>query len=69
MISSQPMFLFLLLAKYDNAKLMFIFFSSDKLGAYNNAELIATLPDGMSLTDYKWVSVWCKVASVSNTYS
>ncbi|XP_072030814.1 uncharacterized protein [Amphiura filiformis] len=39
--------------------------SSDKLGAYNDAELIVTLPDGMTLNHYKWISVWCRQAAAN----
>ncbi|XP_033098906.1 protein Skeletor, isoforms B/C-like [Anneissia japonica] len=34
--------------------------SVDKLGAYTNANLIINLPTGRVITDFKWISVWCR---------
>ena len=38
--------------------------SVEKLGAYDNEDLVVTLPDGMTITDLKWVSIWCRQAVV-----
>ncbi|XP_033099248.1 protein Skeletor, isoforms B/C-like [Anneissia japonica] len=31
-----------------------------KLKAYDNQELILSLPKGMTLANYKWIAVWCR---------
>ena len=38
-----------------------------KLGEYNNEDLVLRLPKGKLITDYKWISVWCRTFYVSIT--
>lgn len=48
--------------------LFYIHFSSEKLGAYNNEDLTIHLDTSAgpgSLSDYLWISVWCKQAGVT----
>ena len=41
------------------------FFRKNVLGRYRNQDLTLTLPDGKTLKDIKWISVWCRAFSVS----
>ncbi|XP_033097580.1 fibropellin-1-like [Anneissia japonica] len=34
--------------------------SLEKLGLYNNQDIVVTLSSGRVITDYKWISVWCR---------
>ena len=46
-------------------KMCHYFSREEKLGPYNGEHLIAHLPEGKTLADYTWISVWCRQASVS----
>ena len=35
------------------------------MGPYNNAVLVVTMPNGTKITDFKWLSVWCRRFAVS----
>ena len=35
------------------------------LGAYNDEEVVLTLPDNLKATDIKWLSVWCRKFEVN----
>jgi hypothetical protein len=41
------------------------FFSMAKLSAYDHNNIVLTLPDGTTVADIVWLSVWCKQATVS----
>ena len=50
-----------------NVKIHLIHYSvEEKLGPYNGEHIIAHLPEGKTLADYTWISVWCRQAGVSN---
>ncbi|XP_072047947.1 protein Skeletor, isoforms B/C-like [Amphiura filiformis] len=36
--------------------------SMEILGAYTNEDIIVTLPEGTTINDFKWISVWCRQA-------
>ena len=40
-------------------------FRSLILDAYVNADIVLTLPDGVTVNDINWLSVWCRQAAVS----
>ncbi|XP_077992394.1 protein Skeletor, isoforms B/C-like [Glandiceps talaboti] len=33
---------------------------SSRLGAYDNQDIIITLPEGSTINDFKWIAVWCR---------
>ncbi|XP_022080693.1 protein Skeletor, isoforms B/C-like [Acanthaster planci] len=39
--------------------------SQTKLGAYNDAVLVVSMPTGNKITDFKWLSVWCRQVGVN----
>ncbi|XP_038046212.1 protein Skeletor, isoforms B/C-like isoform X2 [Patiria miniata] len=39
--------------------------SQSKLGAYSNAEVVISMPTGQKITDFKWLSVWCRMAAAN----
>ena len=39
--------------------------STDKLRAYTGERVIAKLPGSTTVQDYKWISIWCRMAGVS----
>ncbi|XP_071955151.1 protein Skeletor, isoforms B/C-like [Antedon mediterranea] len=39
--------------------------STDKLGAYTNQNIVVTLMSGRVISDFKWISVWCKSFAVN----
>ena len=39
--------------------------SMEKLGAYMNADVVLTLPEGKTVADVMWLSIWCEQAVVS----
>ena len=40
-------------------------FRKDILRAYNNEDFVVQLPRGKVISDYKWISVWCRDFAVS----
>jgi undecaprenyl pyrophosphate phosphatase UppP len=38
-----------------------------KLVAYDNVNIVLTLPDGVTVSQMVWFSVWCKQATVSSS--
>ena len=35
------------------------FLSTEKIRAYYNEEIIVTMPQGKTVRDLKWLSIWC----------
>lgn len=51
-------------------KLIFVFFRREPppLQTHNNSNIILRLPAGKRTKDIKWLSVWCRRFTVSETY-
>ncbi len=48
---------------------LYFLFRKEILPSYTNEDIVVRFPKGKYITDYKWISVWCRQAVVSLVFA